>query len=217
MTVQRSIKTLLALAAVILAACSSSKKETALPFYSTPDFTPQWLSQSDKEYEEVHTIAPFTFTNQEGKIISQKQVEGKVYVANFFFTRCGSICPKMNSNLKTVADTFAANDDVRILSHSVTPETDSVQQLAAYGKRNGINPQNWWLLTGDKEAIYNLARRSYFADEETGYRLTSNDFLHTENAVLIDRKGRIRGVYNATLQLEMQKLVEHINQLLKEE
>jgi protein SCO1 len=217
MTVQKSIKTLLLLVAVILAACSSHKKETALPFYSTPDFTPQWLSFGDKEYDEIHTIAPFTFTNQEGKRISQKQVEGKVYVANFFFTRCGSICPKMNSNLKTVADTFAANDDVRILSHSVTPESDSVQQLAAYGIRNGINPQNWWLLTGNKEAIYTLARRSYFADEETGYRLTSNDFLHTENAVLIDRKGRIRGVYNATLQLEMQKLVEHINQLLKEE
>ena len=199
-----------------LTGCFSKQEKEILPFYNSPDFTPQWLASTDKEYSSVHTIAAFRLTNQQGAIIINKNVEGKIYVANFFFTRCGSICPKMNNNLKKIADVFANNSGVMILSHTVMPEADSVDQLAIYGEIHGIDPKKWWLLTGDKNEIYTLARRSYFADEELGYNQGSNDFLHTENAVLVDRKGRIRGVYNATLELEMSKLVKHINLLLKE-
>lgn len=217
MTVRKLINSRYVIGTMILFSCSVKQKEENLPFYNTPDFTPQWISSSNKNYNAIHTIAPFQFTNQHGETITNKNVTGKVYVANFFFTRCLSICPKMNGNLKKVAETFVHNPDVLILSHSVTPDADSVAQLKAYGRRNNINSKQWWLLTGNKEAIYNLARKSYFADEETGYNKSSKEFLHTENAVLVDRKGRIRGVYNATLELEVNKLIEHINMLLKEE
>jgi protein SCO1/2 len=202
---------------LLLAGCFSKQPEKVLPFYNTPDFTPQWLASADKEYSSVHTIAPFKLNNQQGTIITNKNVEGKIYVANFFFTKCTGICPKMNNNLKKIADAFVTNPDVLILSHTVMPEADSIARLAKYGEREGIDVKKWWLLTGDKNEIYTLARQSYFADEELGYNRNSNDFLHTENAVLVDRKGRIRGVYNATLALEMDKLVQHINLLLKEE
>ena len=214
MTAQKLISWL---GALLLAGCVSQQQEKLLPFYNTPDFTPQWLTSTDKEYSSVHTIAPFKLNNQQGAIITNKNVDGKIHIANFFFTKCTGICPKMNNNLKKIADAFITNSDVLILSYTVMPEADSVGSLAAYGKKEGIDVKKWWLLTGNKKEIYTLARQSYFADEELGYYRGSNDFLHTENAVLVDRKGRIRGVYNATLSLEIEKLAEHINLLLEEE
>lgn len=178
---------------------------------------PHWLSANNAEYRSIHTITPFRFTNQQGHVITDKEVAGKIYVASFFFTKCGSICPRMMENLQTVATAYINNPDVLLLSHSVTPDMDSVPQLAHYALEHRINSKQWWLLTGNKDSIYQLARRSYFADEETGYAKDSKSFLHTENAVLIDRKGRIRGVYNATLPLEMQKLTEDIQWLLSNE
>ncbi|MDB5195664.1 MAG: hypothetical protein JWP88_34 [Flaviaesturariibacter sp.] len=200
----------------LLLACRLQSQKEALPFYNTPDFTPQWLTPDDDAYDSIHTIAPFSFVNQDGNTITNESVKGKVYVASFFFTRCGSICPKMNANLKAVADSFAGNPAVLLLSHSVTPDIDSVPRLAHYAAQHRINASNWWLLTGNQDAIYSLARRSYFADEATGYNKGNDEFLHTENAVLVDQKGRIRGVYNATLALEMEKLVKHIHLLLEE-
>ena len=178
---------------------------------------PHWLSANDAAYRSIHTITPFRFTNQYGHVITDKEVAGKIYIASFFFTKCGGICPRMMENLQIVANAYINNPDMLLLSHSVTPDTDSVPQLAHYALEHHINSKQWWLLTGNKDSIYRLARRSYFADEETGYAKDSKSFLHTENAVLIDRKGRIRGVYNATLPLEMQKLTEHIQWLLSHE
>jgi protein SCO1/2 len=200
----------------LLAACGNHSSQPSLPFYNSPDFTPEWLTPSDKGYESLHHIAPFSFINQDSARITNKQVEGKIYVAGFFFTTCGSICPRMMANLKKVNDAFAQNDRVLLLSHTVLPETDSVQRLKAYAQKRGIDSRHWWLLTGNKEEIYKLARTSYFADDTLGYSNTGADFLHTENCVLVDGKGRLRGVYNATLELEMDKLIEHINLLLKE-
>ena len=199
---------------VILSSCKEAKKEQ-LPFYNTPDFTPLWLSLTDKQYSSLHTIAPFSLTDQNGKTITNKNVQDKIYVANFFFTTCAGICPKMMKNLKKVQEAFQNTNGVIILSHSVLPETESVQRLASYAERFHIQ-SNWHLLTGNKEEIYNIARKSYFADEETGYNKNSNDFLHTENCVLVDGTGRIRGVYNATLELEINKLIGHIKILQKE-
>lgn len=207
-------KILIALA-LFFASCKEVKKEQ-LPFYNTPDFTPLWLSSGDKQYSSVHTIASFSFVDQHGETVSNKTVSGKIYVANFFFTTCGGICPKMMKNLKKVQETFQNNNDIIILSNSVLPEIDSVQRLASYAGRFHIQ-SNWHLLTGNKEEIYNIARKSYFADEETGYTKNSNEFLHSENCILVDRMGRIRGVYNATLELEMNKLIEHIKILQKED
>ena len=191
----------------ILSSCKEVKNEP-LPFYNTADFTPVWLSATDPHYSSIHTIASFSFIDQDGETITNKNVRGKIYVANFFFTSCAGICPKMMKNLKKVNEAFPGND-VIILSHSVVPETDNVQRLAAYAKQFHIR-HNWYLLTGNKDAIYSMARQSYFADEKTGYDKNSSEFLHTENCVLVDGMGRIRGVYNATLELEMDKLIEHI-------
>jgi protein SCO1/2 len=191
------------------------EQKATLPVFNTPDFTPLW-PEDKKPGVQDHTIGSFSLTSQEGKPITEKNVRGKIYVANFFFTTCGSICPRMMTNLKKLALAFQKDTNVLLLSHSVLPEVDSVSRLQAYARRMDISSGQWLLLTGDKEQIYTLARRAYFADEELGYNRDSNEFLHTENCLLIDRLGRIRGVYNATLELEIDKLIKHVR-LLEEE
>lgn len=183
-----------------------------LPYYHTPDFTPSWKVKEDT----THTIAPFTFTSQLGEATGSEWVKGKIHVANFFFTTCGGICPKMTSNLKLVADTFALNDAVKLLSFSVTPEQDSVPQLMTYARGNHIDAKQWRLLTGNKNEIYRVARQSYFAEEEPGFSKDSSEFLHTEHVVLVDQKGHIRGIYNGTAVLDMVKLTDDIKMLLKQ-
>lgn len=197
--------------------CGSKQVDTGLPFYNTPDFTPHWIGKTDSGYRKIHTIAPFSFTNQLGKRVDNSSLKGKIYVANFFFASCATICPKMMSNLDTVQQTFMHDNRVVMLSHSVTPARDSVPVLFKYADDHHINSSKWWLLTGDKDAIYTLARRSYFADEELGYNKDVNQFLHTENVVLVDGQGRIRGVYNGNIKLEMFNLIKHIKILEAEE
>ena len=209
-------KYIVLLLAGLIVSCRPAQKDAALPFYNTPDFTPLWLTPTDEGYKSIHTIAPFSFTNQLGQAISNKNVAGKIYVANFFFTSCGSICPQMMSNLARVQDVFGNDDRVRILSHSVTPLHDNVPVLLKYANERHINNKNWWLLTGDHDAIYKLARQSYFAEDENGFKKGTADFLHTENLVLIDKHGRIRGVYNGSLQLEVDNLIKHIKLLEQE-
>jgi protein SCO1/2 len=198
---------------LMLACCRNRNPDNRLPFYNTPDFTPVWLSPGDEGYTSIHTIASFSLTNQLGATITNRQLKGHIYVANFFFASCGSICPKMMDNLSDVQQAFVQDDRLRLISHSVTPARDSVPVLFKYAADHQIDNKKWWLLTGNKEAIYNLARKAYFADDETGYSKTSNEFLHTENVLLIDKLGRIRGVYNGTLKLEMVNLIRHIKQL----
>lgn len=197
----------------ILTGCVHKATTERLPFYNTPDFTPVWLSPDDAEYQSIHTIAPFKLTNQLGETITNRQTKGKIYVANFFFASCGSICPKMMGNLADVQQAYLHDNRVMILSHTVTPTRDSVPVLFKYAADNHIDNKKWWLLTGKKDAIYNLARKAYFADEATGYNKSSNEFLHTENMILIDQLGRIRGVYNGTLKLEVANLINHIKLL----
>lgn len=194
---------------VFLFSCMAKGKPDPLPFYDSADLTPRWEGEREME----HVIAPFSLVNQEGDTIKNKDLQGRIYVANFFFTTCGSICPRMMNNLKKVQDRFRSDTSIMILSHTVLPEKDSVAVLKKYAQKKGINSRQWWLLTGDKEQLYSLARRSYFADEETGYYRSKDEFLHTENCMLVDRKGRIRGVYNATLELEINKLISHIEKL----
>jgi len=199
-----------------LLACKTPDKKTTLPFFNTPDFTPVWIVPGDTGYNTIHTIAKFTFTNQLGQTITNKNVAGKIYVANFFFTTCGSICPQMMGNLAKVQDVFASDTGVIVLSHSVTPLHDNVKVLSDYANKNHINGKKWWLLTGDRDAIYSLARQSYFAEDASGYTKSIDEFLHTENLVLIDKKGRIRGVYNGSLRLEVDNLIGHIKLLESE-
>jgi protein SCO1/2 len=166
--------------------------------------------------DKIHTIPPFSFTSQLGQKVSNKTTAGKIYVANFFFASCKNICPAMMTNLEKVQKTFKSDAGVLILSHSVTPLKDSVQALRKYADERHIDNKTWLLLTGDRDATYQLARQAYFADEAGGYGKKPDEFLHTENVVLIDTKGRIRGVYNASLAVEIDMLIEDIKRLQAE-
>jgi protein SCO1/2 len=184
-----------------------------LPFFNVPDWTPAWIHKEDSGYVKIHSIPAFSFKDQEGENFTEADVEGKIYVANFFFTICPSICPNMTKNLMVVQNTFKNDTNILMLSHSVMPATDTVAQLKKYANRWKIDSQRWHLLSGEKEKIYALARQSYFAEKEIGLQKDKNEFLHTENAFLIDKNGHIRGVYNATLPLDIENLVKDIKVL----
>ena len=201
----------------LMLACRQQASEKALPYYNAPDFTPIFLTGYSKiENTITHTIGSFDLKNQDGHAFSEKDVQGKIQVANFFFTGCGSICPGMMSKLKKLNSEFAKDRDIVFISFSVTPWRDSVSRLKEYANTNKIIAPNWHLLTGSKADIYTLARRSYFAEEALGFTKDSTDFLHTEHVLLVDKTGRIRGIYNGTLDLDMEQLANDIR-LLKSE
>ena len=187
-----------------------------LPFFNSASFTPEWIEKEHKEYSKIHTISDFFLTNQEGKTVTQNNFKGKIYVADFFFTTCTGICRSLSLNMKVLQDTYIDDPNVLLLSHSVTPEIDSVPVLKKYAQNYGVDSSKWHLVTGDKEAIYKLARESYFSDEDFVKTKSPSTFIHTENFVLVDTKGRIRGVYNGTLKLGVQRLIRHIKELKKE-
>jgi protein SCO1/2 len=206
---------------VVLVSFSCKKKlekksmEIELPFYNEEMFTPEWIADDDPRYDDIHTIADFSFINQLGDTVTQDYFHEKVYVANFFFTICPSVCPKMTANLNRVQEAYKDDDRVKIISHTVMPWIDSVAKLKDYALAKNIDINQWQLVTGEKEEIYALARTSYFADEGFGKTVTDvTDFLHTEKVILIDQKRRIRGVYNGTILLEMKRMVEDILTLL---
>jgi len=196
--------------------CNDPKTVTTLPFISNPDFTPEWISPSDPKYTKIHTIPAFSFTDQDGKMITEKTVDGKIYIANFIFTSCGSICPRMTENLSLVLKKYPQDKDLLILSHTVMPDKDSVSVLKNYAQLKGIPSNKWYLLTGNIDSIYRMAKQEYYAGEKIGYYGNQKDFLHTENCMLIDQHRRIRGVYNGTLPLEMERMMEDIETLKKE-
>jgi protein SCO1/2 len=171
---------------------------------------PELVDSTVQYISKYHSIADFSFTNQNGKIITQKDYEGKIYVADFFFTTCGSICPKMTTNLVEVQKAFINNPKVMLLSHTVFPETDSVSVLKEYAKNNGVIDTKWNLVTGDKRQIYAMARKSYLA-VKLGKPEELYDMVHTENFVLVDSKRRVRGFYDGTKKEDIERLIEDIN------
>jgi protein SCO1/2 len=195
----------------ISSACSTTEQE--VPFYSSPDFTPLWLSSGSFNPDTLHKINTFSFINQNSQTITSETFKNKIYVANFFFTICPSICPRMTANLQKVAEAFKDDPNVLFISHSVTPEIDSVQKLQEYGDEHGIDATRWHLITGKTEDIYTLARQSYFVEEEIGFTRDNKEFLHTEHFILVDEQGHIRGLYNGTLELEAERLIKDIRLL----
>jgi protein SCO1/2 len=195
--------------------CANEKvKPISLPYYNAPDFTPIFIKETDDLYKRVtHTISDFSFLNQDSTIVTQNVFKNKIHVANFIFTTCGSICPVMTKNFKIVGDQFLNDTSVVLLSYSVTPWIDKPSKLKKYIAANGIKNKNWEFLTGDRASIYQLARQSYFAEEDLGFSKDSKEFLHTEHFILVDKTGRIRGIYNGTLSLEMHQLIEDIKNL----
>ena len=201
----------------VMLGCKTTPTPLALPFINKPDFTPEWISKTDAGYDSIHSIPPFSFTNQNGETVTEKTVANKIYVADFFFTRCGSICPKMTANMGILQNKYKDDAEVLLVSHSVTPDIDSVPVLKRYAENKNIISGKWQLLTGDKTKIYVLAKQQYYAGDTIGYYQTGNEFLHTENFILIDKKRRIRGVYNGTLPVEMDRLIDDITTLKKED
>jgi len=195
---------------------STTNENETLPYFNTPDWTPEWIEKTDSPYQQIHQIPVFNFKDQEGNAISNKTVEGKIYIANFFFTSCRGICPKMTNNMYLLQEAFKLDASILFLSHSVTPDTDSVAVLKKYAIENKVNSKQWHLLTGPKKEIYDLAKQQYFAGDTIGYYQTGNEFLHTENFILIDQQQRIRGVYNGTLLVEIERIKEDIAILKKE-
>ena len=188
------------------------KPTKTLPIFNPADVNPELVDSSVQFKSKYHTIADFSFTNQNGKRITQKDYEGKIYVADFFFTTCGSICPKMTTNLVDVQNAFLTNPKVKILSFTVMPDVDSVSVLKDYAQINGVNDTKWNLVTGNKKAIYALARKSFLAVKQ-GKPNELYDMVHTENFVLVDTKKRVRGFYDGTKKEEITRLIEDINWL----
>jgi protein SCO1/2 len=177
----------------------------------------------DKSYESIngkldtayHTVKDFSFTDQDGKTVTQKDFQGSVYVTDFFFTTCHSICPIMSTQMERVAEKFKGNPEVKILSHTVDPQTDTVEQLKSYAIKHNADSKQWMFVTGEKKALYDMARTSYLlnADEGNG---GPDDFIHTQNFALIDKERRIRGFYDGTDSTDMTQLLKDIDLLLAE-
>lgn len=191
---------------------SALKPAKSLPIYNPSDVNPELVDTTVQYISKYHTIANFSFTNQNGEFITQKDYEGKIYVADFFFTSCKSICPKMTTNLGEVQKAFLDNPKVKLLSFSVMPDIDSVSVLKEYAQINGVIDSKWNLVTGDKKTIYAMARKSYLAVKQ-GMPEELYDMVHTENFVLVDSKKRIRGFYDGTKKEEIQRLIEDITWL----
>ncbi len=165
----------------------------------------------------LSTVRPFTFQRQDRQMISGKNVSGKVYIAEYFFTTCKGICPKMNKNMKAVYEELKKEPDFMILSHTVDPETDSVARLQHYADSMGASIQNWWFLTGTKESLYKTARESYLLDnQENSSKNISDQFIHTQFFALVDRNGQVRGIYDGLKQEEIQQLIVDTRLLLKD-
>jgi protein SCO1/2 len=185
-----------------------------LKIYKPSDLNPE-LVDDDLKNNKPHRIADFKLINQLGDTITLKKLEGKIYVADFFFTTCPTICPKMSDQMYRVYQKYKDNPDVLILSHTVMPEVDSVPVLKAYAEKYGADANKWIFLTGPKEEIYQLARKSYFAVITEGDGGVS-DFIHTENFILVDKQKRIRGFYDGTSKEDVDRLIKEISYLLKE-
>ncbi|SDM16059.1 SCO family protein [Kriegella aquimaris] len=180
-----------------------------LPIYQPSMVNPELVDSNLQFVKKYHTIADFSLTNQNGKTITDADYHNKIYIADFFFTTCPTICPLMTKNMADIQKRIINDDDVLLLSHSVTPEIDSVSQLKKYALEKGVNDSKWNLVTGDKKQIYELARKSYLAVKDDGDG-GAYDMIHTENFILVDKEKRIRGFYDGTKSDEIDKLMDDL-------
>ncbi|WP_418357158.1 SCO family protein [Shewanella basaltis] len=199
-----------------LAEPSAKEALATLPYYGSAEFTPHWFTSNSSELVGFHQIPAFSFIDQQGESVTQDTVKNKIYVASFFFTSCPGICPRMKSQLSKVQSEFIDDGDVMIVSHSIQPANDTVEVLQQYAQKNHINAAKWRLVTGEREQIYSLARNAYFANEDLGEYVSNEDFLHTENLVLVDKNRHIRGIYNGLNNTSVANLIVDIKQLMLE-
>lgn len=191
-------------------------RQPDLPIYNPSDINFKLVDEELRTKTKHHTIGEFSLTDQDSHIVTPADFEGKIYVANFIFTTCQGICPSMTGNLKSVYTLYKDDPEVKFLSHSVTPEIDSVPILKAYAQKFDVdNSSKWHFTTADRKQIYNLARKHYFAATDSGNG-GPDDFVHTENLVLVDKEKRLRGFYDGTDYDAIDQLKEDIA-ILKEE
>lgn len=171
-----------------------------------------------KKVAPVSFVRPFAFTNQDGQTVTDKDMNGKVYVAEYFFTTCKGICPKMNNNMRTVYEALKNENDFLILSHTCDPETDSVAQMKKYADSMQVDTKKWVFLTGRKDSLYNMARSSYTIDDPANnLKSIDDDFLHTQYWALVDKEGDVRYIYDGLKESEVRSLIKKARLLLKEE
>ena len=191
------------------------KPKEVLPVFQPAMVTPELVDESIQFVKKYHTIAPFSMTNQNGETITEKEYDNTIYVADFFFTTCPSICPIMTKNMYTLQERLVDLPQVKLLSFSVTPQIDSVAQLKRYALKNKVDDMRWNLVTGDKKEIYALARKSYLVVKDDGDG-GPYDMIHTENFVLVDKQKRIRGFYDGTQLEAMDNILRDIELLVSE-
>jgi protein SCO1/2 len=192
------------------------KPPNELPVYHPDQLDRRLVDKSVRGSRGVHTVKDFKLVDQHGDTLRLADLKGKILVTDFIFTTCPTICPKMSMQMTRVQEAFKDEGRLMLLSHSVTPETDTPAVLQEYADRHGAIYDRWRFLTGDRRQIYDLARRSYFAamDEGDG---GPDDFVHTENFVLVDSQRRLRGFYDGTSEADIDRLIGDVRKLLKEE
>jgi protein SCO1/2 len=189
----------------------SNKPVRYLPIFGEKSYE----AKNGKTDTAYHTIQNFSFINQDGKTVTEKDFDGSVYVTDFFFTTCHSICPIMSTQMERVSNKFKNNSEVKFLSHTVDPEIDTVEQLKSYAIKHNADSKQWMFVTGDKKELYAIARAGYLLNAEQGDG-GPDDFIHTQNFALIDKEKRIRGFYDGTDSSEINQLIKDIDLLLKE-
>ena len=203
-------KSLIFLAVTVSAYFFSSKYSSfELPILDQKDFDPALVDSKTQNSNKEHKIPDFEFLDQKGRVFTNKDLDGKIYIADFFFTSCAGICPIMTRNMFKIQQEFFNDSLVKIVSHTVHPEKDSVAVLNEYAKLNNIDSKKWHLVTGDKKELYDIARKGYFAVSRVDENI-QDAFIHTENFILVDNYQRIRGVYNGTLPFEIKRLIEDV-------
>ncbi|MDB9960549.1 SCO family protein [Oceanihabitans sp.] len=212
MNKQRFLSALWVLSMLIILNCKNDENRI-LPIYNPSDFVPELVEKNLQNKSEFHTVSDFNLLNQNGDTITQKDYENKIYVADFFFTSCRTICPIMTNNMSKIQQEFIDDDSVMLLSLSVTPEIDNVSVLRDYANKKKVNDHKWNVTTGNKKHIYELARKSYFAVVERGDG-GLQDFIHTPNFILIDKKKQIRGIYDGTNYDDVERIINDIKILL---
>ena len=219
-------RTLLSLATLVaLAGCEAkpapspeSAEVSGLPYYNEASFTPRWYESPSAVPDTFHAVAPFSLTDQRGRTVTEAELDGRITVANFFYTSCPGICPTTMANMGRVQEAF--DGGVSLLSHSITPGRDSTAALRVFAERMHVLDDHWRLVTGDRETMYALGKRSYFADEDLGEAQTQAEagmaFTHTESFFLIDSDRRIRGIYNGMNSAAVTQLIADVQTLQQE-
>jgi protein SCO1 len=204
------MKRQLVLVVLTLTAC---RHATSLPYYSDRTLTPRFIADDSPVLDTLHRIGDFSFVDQRGRSVTRRTVSDKIVVASFFYASCRQLCPTLRSQLRRVQSAFRDDDGLVILSHTIAPESDSVEVLERYARQNHLDDERWLLLTGARSELERMARDDYFVELTDSGGKTNGKLLHTETFVLVDQRGRIRGVYDGSLAYDVSRLIEDIQTL----